>query len=386
MINPFRPGNGIEPKYLAGRQEYIESFEKSLKSYESGLPRNAVLSGLRGTGKTVLLKHFKIVAEARGWITVEREFGERFSDESAFAEAVANDVVSKASEISLAKKIKESGRRIFNFAKPAELGGYGVTYKPYYKTKKQLLDDYLKDLFMKNWNVFEKSGHKGVVFLYDEFHTVRDRKDTKSFPLGSLLGALSNAQRNGCNYYLCLSGLPIVKSNLKQAKTYTERMFDFREVGNLSSEQAREAVSNTLGGSGHEFEAPLIERIVSETRGYPYFLQFYGYFAIESITKRKVSLKDFLSMRSRLIRELDASFFEGRFNAASSKEKAVLEAIAKIGEMNVETNQIIRTSKIEHGTLMQLLIRLVEKGLLYRSSRGKYSFTLPLFRDYLLRH
>jgi hypothetical protein len=144
MVNPFRPGNGIEPKYLAGRQEYIESFEKSLKTYESGLPRNTVLSGLRGTGKTVLLKHFKILAESRGWLTIEREFGERFSDEGAFAEAVANDIVSKASEISLVKKIKESGKKIFNFAKPAELGGYGVTYKPFYKSKKQLLDDYLR--------------------------------------------------------------------------------------------------------------------------------------------------------------------------------------------------------------------------------------------------
>ena len=386
MANPFRPGNGIEPKYLAGRQEYIESFEKSLKSYESGLPRNTVLSGLRGTGKTVLLKHFKIVAEARGWITVEREFGERFSDEGAFAEAIANDIVSKASEISLAKKIKESGKRILDFAKPEELSGYGITYKPFYKTKKQLLDDYLKDLLIKNWNVFEKSGHRGVAFLYDEFHTVRDRRDTRAFPLGSLLSALSIAQRNRCNYYLCLSGLPIIKSNLKRAKTYTERMFDFREVGNLSSEEAKEAISKTLGGSDHEFEAPLIERIVDETRGYPYFLQFYGYFAIENATKRKVSLNDFLSMKPKLIGELDASFFEGRFNAASSREKAVLEAIAKIGEADVETNQIIRTSKIEHGTLMQLLIRLVDKGLLYRSSRGKYSFTLPLFREYLLRH
>jgi predicted transcriptional regulator len=98
-----------------------------------------------------------------------------------------------------------------------------------------------------------------------------------------------------------------------------------------------------------------------------------------------VTVKDFLAVRSKLIHELDASFFEGRFNAASSKERAVLEAMARIGETNVETNQIIKGSRIEHGTMMQLLIRLVDKGLLYRSSRGKYSFTLPLFRDYLLR-
>ncbi|WP_157928184.1 hypothetical protein [Candidatus Nitrosotalea okcheonensis] len=49
MSNPFMPGNGIEPRYLAGREEFIEFFERSLKSYEGGLPRNTVLSGLRGS-------------------------------------------------------------------------------------------------------------------------------------------------------------------------------------------------------------------------------------------------------------------------------------------------------------------------------------------------
>lgn len=118
MSNPFRPGNGIEPKYLAGRQEYIDSFQKSLVSAENGLPRNTVLSGLRGTGKTVLLKHFKIIAESRGWITAEREFGERFSEEGSFAEALATDVVSSASEISISKKIKESGKKMLDCTKP----------------------------------------------------------------------------------------------------------------------------------------------------------------------------------------------------------------------------------------------------------------------------
>ncbi|MDE2590965.1 MAG: hypothetical protein KGL95_15015 [Patescibacteria group bacterium] len=49
VSNPFMPGNGIEPRYLAGREEFIEFFERSLKSYEGGLPRNTVLSGLRGS-------------------------------------------------------------------------------------------------------------------------------------------------------------------------------------------------------------------------------------------------------------------------------------------------------------------------------------------------
>lgn len=385
MPNPFMPGNGIEPRYLAGREEYVGSFEKSLQSFESGLPRNTVVSGLRGTGKTVLLRRFKVIAESRGWLTVEREFNERFSNEDDFAEAIIGDIISKATEVSLVQKAKQLGKKIADVIKPEELTAHGIIYKPFYKSKKHLLEDHLKEMLVKNWEVFKKAGKKGVVFLYDEFHTVRDAKDKKSFPLASLLGAVSYAQRNGCNYYLCIGGLPIITTNLKNAKTYTERMFEFREVGNLDKKEAEHAIVNSLKSSEYEFEQDLVDKVVSETRGYPYFIQFYGYFIIENTTKKKIGFADFTKIRGKLLTELDASFFRDRLNLASGKEKEVLFAMAKIGESEIETSQIIKTSKIGKAILMELLKRLIEKGLIYRAGRGKYGFTLPLFRDFLLR-
>lgn len=385
MSNPFMPGNGIEPRYLAGREEFIEFFERSLKSYEEGLPRNTVLSGLRGSGKTVLLRRFKVLAESRNWIAIEREFNDRFSDENSFAEAIVKDIIEGATEVSLAKKAKQVGKKILDMIKPEELGAYGVTYKPFYKEKKHLLEDYLKEMLVKNWNAFKKSDKNGVVFLYDEFHTIKDSKQQKSYPLASLLGAISYAQRNGCKYYLCLGGLPIITSNLKDAKTYTERMFELRQVENLEDAEAKKAIINTLKSSTYQFEDKLIDKIIEETGGYPYFIQFYGYFIIEEIGKKLVTLKDFLGIRSKIIKELDAGFFEDRVKLASSKERQILAAMAKAGVGEVEIKQIRKISKIGHGVLMELLKRLIEKGLVYRAERGKYGFTLPLFREFLLR-
>ncbi|MHB8545222.1 MAG: AAA family ATPase [Nitrosotalea sp.] len=385
MSNPFMPGNGIEPRYLAGREEFIEFFERSLKSCEGGLPRNTVLSGLRGSGKTVLLRRFKVLSESRNWITIEREFNDRFSDENSFAEAIVKDIIEGATEVSLARKAKQVGKKILDMIKPEELGAYGVTYKPFYKEKKHLLEDYLKEMLVKNWNAFKKSDKNGVVFLYDEFHTIKDSKQQKSYPLASLLGAISYAQRNGCKYYLCLGGLPIITSNLKDAKTYTERMFELRQVENLEDNEAKKAIINTLKSSTYQFEDKLIDKIIEETGGYPYFIQFYGYFIIEEIGKKLVTLKDFLGIRSKIIKELDAGFFEDRVKLASSRERQILVAMAKAGMGEIEIKQIRKISKISHGVLMELLKRLIEKGLVYRAERGKYGFTLPLFREFLLR-
>lgn len=121
---------------------------------------------------------------------------------------------------------------------------------------------------------------------------------------------------------------------------------------------------------------------MEETRGYPYFIQFYGYFTIEHVNKRKIGLKDFMVIKRKLIKELDVGFFEDRFNLASLREKEVLIAMAKAGDSDIETKKI---SRIKHSILMELIKRLMEKGLIYRSGRGRYGFTLPLFRDFLLR-
>src|SRR3989344_4773474 len=107
MANPFTPGNGIEPRYLAGRKNYLEEFARSLEIFEEGLPQNTVVYGLRGTGKTVLAHNYKINAESHEWAVIEREFNEKFADEAFFANSLITDIVTKASEISLRKKIEQ---------------------------------------------------------------------------------------------------------------------------------------------------------------------------------------------------------------------------------------------------------------------------------------
>ncbi|HYM84077.1 MAG TPA: hypothetical protein VEY67_08005, partial [Candidatus Dormibacteraeota bacterium] len=74
LANPFRPGNGVAPPYLAGRDGLLDSFESFLA--EAPLHANWTLTGLRGTGKTVLLSEFAARAERTGWPTLQRELGD----------------------------------------------------------------------------------------------------------------------------------------------------------------------------------------------------------------------------------------------------------------------------------------------------------------------
>jgi len=83
FANPFRPGNGVAPPYLAGRDALLNAFDEYLA--ERPLHANWALTGLRGTGKTVLLGEFAARAEHAGWVTLQREIGERHRDDERLA-------------------------------------------------------------------------------------------------------------------------------------------------------------------------------------------------------------------------------------------------------------------------------------------------------------
>lgn len=53
--NPYQPGVGTIPPYLADREEHLQRFGGYLRDFPDKR-RNVRLSGLRGVGKTVLLK------------------------------------------------------------------------------------------------------------------------------------------------------------------------------------------------------------------------------------------------------------------------------------------------------------------------------------------
>ncbi|QHK22534.1 AAA family ATPase (plasmid) [Pseudarthrobacter psychrotolerans] len=73
-LNPYNPGSGAQPMHLAGRDSEIAAFDLLIVRTKKHLQsRPMVLSGLRGVGKTVLLRRLKGLADHHGWITIKFE-------------------------------------------------------------------------------------------------------------------------------------------------------------------------------------------------------------------------------------------------------------------------------------------------------------------------
>ena len=60
-INPYRPGAGLMPVYIAGRDEDIQNVEQMFDALTMNIPTQSIIfSGLRGVGKTVLINKLSL--------------------------------------------------------------------------------------------------------------------------------------------------------------------------------------------------------------------------------------------------------------------------------------------------------------------------------------
>lgn len=379
--NPFRPGNGVAPPYLAGRDGLLAAFEAFLS--DAPLHPNWTLTGLRGTGKTVLLAEFAARAERAGWPTLQRELGDRHRDDRWLAEAIDEDCDALARRVSplagLAQAI-EAGARAF---RPRRISVGEVGYEPAFDARPASPADRMLVALGALDRALREAERPGALLLYDEAHLLADDRSRERFPLSGLLAALAAVQRDTPRVRLILSGLPTLSLNLKRARTYAERMFRHVVVGNLQRGDAWDALVIPLAGSGRTFALSLVGEIVETTAGYPYFLQFVGAYLCRTIPTPEVSAADYRAVEPALLHELDLSFFEDRFEAASPTEQRVLEAMA--AEAGLIRLTRLRPRLRDVASLDLVVRRLVERGLLYRATRGTYDFALPMFRAYIRR-
>ena len=90
-INPYRPGAGLMPGYIAGRDEDIQNVEQMFEALTLNIPTQSIIfSGLRGVGKTVLINKLQSIAEEKGIFCRHIEIEER------------NDFISQIAECSQA--------------------------------------------------------------------------------------------------------------------------------------------------------------------------------------------------------------------------------------------------------------------------------------------
>lgn len=122
-----------------------------------------------------------------------------------------------------------------------------------------------------------------------------------------------------------------------------------------------------------------------ESRGYPYFLQEWGYRVWNQSPRSPVTADDVGSSRPEVIRSLDESFFRVRFDRLTPKEKHYLAAMARLGPGSHRSGDIASELGVKVQSVAPRRSALIAKGMIYSPTHGDTAFTVPLFDQFLQR-
>jgi hypothetical protein len=332
----------------------------------------------------VLLREFQNLLTRKHWLWSARELDDTANQTSLLLAMLRTDLTRIGTGASLALKLRTTGKVLADTLKPQELTAWGVSYSPAYAPQPEPPPRDLLIQMLEGLTRVVGNSHAGIALVFDEFHEVWDGRWPRQSPLATLFGAIKQIQLSGYPVIVVASGLPSVVPNIVKSRSYLERDLAVTRISSLGAADARAAIAEPLSHASVSFTDSLIACIVAETRGYPHFLQYYCSFLIDSVPDRRRFNVDVLEeLRPVLIASLDQSFFAGRFWKLPRAERDTLMAIARVGE---EARLADLRWAGNPQTLRVAVARLVEHGHLYRTAaRGEVAFTLPHYRDFLLR-
>ncbi len=382
--NPFSPGAGAPPPELVGRGEVLEQARILVERVKQGRPEKSILlTGLRGVGKTVLLNEIKRRAQASGYRTLAVETPE----ERSLIASLVPQLRGLLFELDRLAGIGMKARRALSVLK-AFVSAVRVRYGELelgldLEPEKGVADSGdleadLPDLFVV---IAEAAKEKQVPvgLLIDEIQYLNEEE------LRALIMAMHKLQQEQLPFILVGAGLPTLPSLAGKAKSYAERLFSFPVIGALARPEAVQAIRGPVRAAGLEIESAALDEIYRLTKGYPYFLQEWGYESWNRAEESPITLKDVKAATATVIRKLDEGFFRVRFDRLVPSEKKFLRAMAELGPGPHRTGDVANRLKVLVTSLGPVRANLISKGMIYSPEHGKLAFTVPLFDEFMKR-
>ena len=380
-VNPYRPGAGLMPTYLAGRDEDIKNVEQMFEALTMNIPISSVIfSGLRGVGKTVLINKLQKIAEDKDIFCRHIEVEER------------NDFISQIAACSQAFLRKVSTKEKFKhlIQKPLDaIKSLIVSFDPNDNTFSLSLQE--KELYMSNsltqslTEVFVTIGETAyktetpICFFVDEIQYMKQSE------LGALIAALHRTNQLGYPVMIIGAGLPKIYKMLSEEKSYSERLFMYKRIDSLTYEQSRKAIEEPAKKFGISYTKEAIERIVNITKGYPFFIQQMCQVVYKNTEDEFIQDYHVEENIDEFFQLLDEGFFKVRYERCAESDKKFVFAMVKCRELPCTISNVAKNLGKDVTSISTTRAQLINKGIIYPIRYKELDFTVPEFTGYIQR-
>ena len=380
-INPYRPGAGLMPVYLAGRDEDINDVGQMFEALTMNIPiQSIIFSGLRGVGKTVLINKLQAIAEEKGIFCKHIEIEER------------NDFISQIAECSQSFLRKVSAKEKFRnlIQKPLEaIKSLVVSFNPENSSFSLSVQD--RELYISNnltqslTDVFTTIGETAyktetpICFFIDEIQYMKQNQ------LGSLIAALHRTNQLGYPVMVVGAGLPKIYKMLSDEKSYSERLFLYKQIGSLNFEQSKKAIEEPTNKFNVNYTEEAVDKIVSVTKGYPFFIQQLCQIVYRESNSDTITVSDVNSNIENFLDTLDKGFFKSRYERCAESDKKFIFAMVKCGELPCTISNVAKNLDKNVSSISTTRAQLISKGIIYPVRYKELDFTVPEFSGFIQR-
>jgi len=384
IANPFAPGAGAPPPELAGRDSILEQAQVLFGRIKARRPEKSLLmTGLRGVGKTVLLNEMERIASGEGYRTIIIEAHEEKSLVLLLIPQLRRLLFDLDRLAGAGNRVRRGLAVLKSFISGVKISVEGYEIGLDIDSEQGAADSGdlevdLPNLFMAVADAAEER-RTPVAILIDEIQYVRPPE------LSALIMAMHKMQQQQLPLVLIGAGLPTLPGLAGQSKSYAERLFNFPDIGPLSQSESDKALREPIENAGEAIDTAALEEIFRLTKGYPYFIQEWGYQSWNQAERSPITA-DIVQETTRLVeRRLDENFFRVRFNRLTPREKNYLRAMAELGAGPYRTADIADRLGVKMNSVGPFRSALIKKGMIYSPSHGDMAFTVPLFNEFMKR-
>lgn len=383
--NPYATGSDAMPEYLAGRDDILDAASLQIKALAANYQnRSIVLYGLRGVGKTVLLNSIESIAEGEGVLVRHIEVEEKKGLIAPLASACCL-LSSSLNKIELVKSKLDQIRNLFtSLTLSVDVGDGSLSFGfnedalgTFLASSRNLSGDFTDILVVLG--KYAQAAGSSILIGIDELQYAQKEE------LEALACALHRVTQLGLPVMFCCAGLPKLLKMLGEAKTYSERQFNYVKLDSLPRDKAVEAIVKPAQRLDVSYSDEAVDAIIDYTEGYPYFIQELCSTIWTSSDSKCISLETVLECTSLTDIRLDEGFFSVRYDRCTPRQKEFLIAMVRCGELPCTLANVAHYMGRDVSSIGPLRAQLISKGMIYFASRGEVDFTVPQFDRYLRR-
>ena len=378
MKNLFRPGAGLPPPHLAGREQAMRVLRTGQTSINDGEGTNPiVVTGLRGMGKTVLVNRFREELQPDAWLVPAVE---RFARNRGLA-SLWPRLMQAIEQIQPAELVKRAGPKWsvenLDWKVGAEIGTSGVKGSGEIggSVKRHMappVDDMIDTLLSFAQKADELDIK--VAFLLDEAHLA---------PPGDLAALAEVGQacaERGLPMLVVLAGLRPLHDRLIKSREFASR-FPPLTADLLSERDAEDALRIPVESQGGSWDRQALDAAITFAQGIPFHIQVIGKECVDGTDGDVISYRATLDAVPRAQANIAESMFRPLWRQASPAEQKYLIAMARANRTRdgVAVSEILKAMGKTSADVAPLRQRLIDKALIHGTRYGNVDFSYPGF-------